>query len=204
MCLSHFGSFFALLELIIGRVLGRGGFCVVSEIKKIELDRNDTSTNGNNRNNRGGDDDDDDEHHFHNIVQDRSFMSANYLRGKSRDCRYAIKKLQDGSFRDTTTFVNGVVDLAIEARFLSVIRHPNIIKMRATCVGSPFATDWFVVLDRLYDIMPMRLVKWKKQQPSGIMKMMDRSGKRAMAFWLERVTVGYDLACALKYLHDLE
>lgn len=148
--------------------------------------------------------DDTDEHHFQEIIQNRDFMAANCLRGKSKDCRYAIKIVQESSYKDPTTFVNAVVDLAIEARFLAVIRHPNIIKMRATSSGSPYAADFFVVLDRLYDTLTQRLVKWKKQKPTGLRKAMDRGGKKEAAFWLERVTVVYDLACALKYMHDLE
>ena len=101
-------------ELNLGRVLGRGGFCVVTEVTKITLNNN--ATNGNSQHKIH--DDDEDDHRFHNIVQDRNFMQANYLRGKGKDCRYAIKKLQDASFKDTTTFVNGVVDLAIEARYV--------------------------------------------------------------------------------------
>ncbi|GAX13043.1 hypothetical protein FisN_2Hh525 [Fistulifera solaris] len=180
-------------ELTLGTVLGRGGFCVVNEIVAIKL--KDVSQSASNAEKVADDD-------INHIVQDRSFMQANCLRGKGKDCRYAIKKLQDTSFNDASTFINGVVDLAVEARFLAVIRHPNIIKMRATCLGKPFSPEYFVVLDRLYDIMGQRITKWKKKQPKGLGRMMDRKGKKELAFWLERVTVAYDLGCAIKYLHD--
>jgi serine/threonine protein kinase len=180
-------------ELTLGTVLGRGGFCVVNEIVAIKL--KDVSQSASNAEKVADDD-------INHIVQDRSFMQANCLRGKGKDCRYAIKKLQDTSFNDASTFINGVVDLAVEARFLAVIRHPNIIKMRATCLGTPFSPEYFVVLDRLYDIMGQRITKWKKKQPKGLGRMMDRKGKKELAFWLERVTVAYDLGCAIKYLHD--
>jgi hypothetical protein len=187
--------FLTFLELKLGRVLGRGGFCVVQEIINIiaaeKQDNKDRKLPT-----------EESDHAFYNIVQDRKFMQVNCLRGKGKDCRYALKILQPSSYKDTTTFVNGVVDLAVEARFLAVIRHPNIIKMRALCVGSPYTPEYFVVLDRLYDIMGQRVTKWKKKQPKGIGKMFDRKGKKELAFWLERVTVAYDLACALKYMHD--
>jgi hypothetical protein len=144
------------------------------------------------------------EDHIHNVVQDRAFMERFCIR-KGRDSRYAIKRLQEASFKDAQTFVNGVVDLAIEARFLAVIRHPNIIKMRAVRAGSPFRDGgFFVVLDRLYDILTARVVKWNKQQFTGVRKVLDRGGKKELMFWVERVTVAYDLACALKHLHDLK
>jgi hypothetical protein len=186
---------FRSTELTLARVLGRGGFCAVSEVSKIVLDDGDPSTSGGSKIQ--------DEHQIHNFVQDRSFMETHCVR-QGKDCRYAIKRLQDSTKNDTQTFINGIVDLAVEARFLSVIRHPNIIKMRGMSVGTSFDFKFFVVLDRLYDIMSTRLVKWKKQAPKGMKKLLDRSGKKEQAFWLERVTVAYDLTCALKYLHDLQ
>ena len=76
--------------------------------------------------------------------------------------------------------------------------------MRAMDVGDPYRTGFFVVLDRLYDIMPMRLKKWKKRKGGGMKKMFDLQGKKSQAFWVERVTVAYDIACALSYLHGLK
>jgi hypothetical protein len=185
--------------LSLGRVLGKGGFCSVSEITKIVLKKKDqadesTSTRL------------DDEHTIQNIVQDRSFMETHCLRGKDKDCRYALKVLLPSCKDDAQTYINGVVDLAVEARFLSVIRHPSIIKMRAMAVTSPYSVSdpFFVVLDRLYDILGTRISKWKKQKPSGMMKLLDRSGKKESSFWIERITVAYDLAAALQYLHELK
>ena len=180
-------------ELTLGKVLGRGGFCVVQEITKITLD---DKASASSKPLATGEES---EHTFQSIVQDRSFMQANCLRGPGKDCRYALKKLQDTD--NAQTFVNGLVDIAVEARFLAVIRHPNIIKMRAMMVGD-YNPDFFVVLDRLYDILGQRITKWKKRKPRGLNKMLDRGGKKQLAFWLERVTVAYDLACAIKFFHD--
>jgi serine/threonine protein kinase len=68
-----------------------------------------------------------------------------------------------------------------------------------------FHCDYFIVLDKLFDIMPQRIVKWKKQKGkgSGISKLFDRQGLKAQAFWVERLTVAYDIACALSYLHGM-
>lgn len=181
-------------ELTIGRVLGRGGFCVVSQINAITLKDGEASTKTAQR----------DEEDIAHLVQDRDFM-AKYCLRNGKDPRYAIKRLQDETvLKDPHTFVNGVMDLAIEAKFLAVIRHPNIIKMRAMGVGTPYSRDFFVVLDRLYDILSTRLTTWKKRKPGGFKKLMDPKGKKAAAFWLERITVAHDLACALKYLHSLK
>ena len=182
-------------ELTIGKVLGRGGFCVVSEVTKIKLKTGDVVGQK--------EDMQDDEHYIHNIVQDRGFMAQHCIR-QGKDCRYALKKMQDSCRKDPQQFINAIVDLAIEARFLAVIRHPNIIKMRAMDTGDRFKPGFFVVLDRLYDIMPVRLKKWKKTMKAPLKKMFDFGGKKQLAFWVERLTVAYDIACALSYLHGLK
>jgi serine/threonine protein kinase len=181
--------------LTLGRVLGRGGFCVVNEVTKITLAKGAEETSVAVKKS-------DDEHYIHNIVQDRAFMAQHCIR-QGKDCRYAIKSVQDSSRKDPQLFINAVVDLAIEARFLSVVRHPNIIKMRAMDDHGPFQPNFFVVLDRLYDIMPVRMKKWKKQEGGGLKKMF-KSKKVKEAFWVERLTVAYDIACALSYLHGLK
>ena len=194
---------FKMSELNLGKVLGRGGFCVVNEITKITLSEN--NNNGENGKKDGANNKLDDEHQIFNIVQDRNFMASHCIRS-GRDYRYALKILQESSYKDPHTFVSGVVDLAIESRFLSVVRHPNIIKMRAMAdMEDAFASSkFFVVLDRLYDILTVRVEKWRKSQVKGMKKLFDRKGKKALAFWVERLTVAYDLACALKYMHDLQ
>ena len=185
-------------ELTLGKVLGRGGFCVVTEITKITL--LDMGSNGKTASANGSKLDD--EHRIHDIVQDREFMSNHCIR-QGKDYRYAVKQIQDSVRSSADTYVNALVDLALEARFLSVVRHPNIIKMRAMNNGSIYEPTFFVVLDRLYDILSKRLTAWKKKLGNKMSKLIDRGGKKKLAFWLERLTFAYDLACALKYLHDL-
>jgi hypothetical protein len=194
--LTHTTALCILAELTLGKVLGKGGFCSVNEITSITLGHKAAAD-------LKPEHPLSDEHQIHNIVQDRSFMSTHCIR-EGRDYRYAIKHLLPANRKEASLYVNGVVDLAVEARFLSVIRHPNIIKMRAMSSGSPYDGQFFVVLDRLYDTMTVRLTKWKRNQVKGIRKLMDRKGRKEMAFWIERITVAYDLSCALKHLHDMQ
>lgn len=185
-------------ELKVGKVLGRGGFCVVKEITKITL-----QANGGGGTKPPQQPKTNDEHYIANIVQDRGFMAQHCIR-QGKDYRYAIKLVQESSRNDPQVYVNAVVDLAVESRFLSVVRHPNIIKMRAMDGSGPFQTPHFyVVLDRLYDIMPVRITKWKKQHKGGIRAML-KSKKAKEAFFVERLSVAYDIACALSYLHGLK
>lgn len=184
-------------ELQLGNVLGKGGFCTVNEIKKVIP--NDGSTQAHVV------EEDDDEFGADftpgNITQDRNYIIKRYRRGK--DARYAIKKLSDDIDHDPQHYVAGVIDLAIESRFLAVVRHPNIIKMRACANISPYERGFFVILDRLYDTLTDRLKIWKakKKKNAGLSKFRDLSGAKKKKAWLERLIVGYDIAAALRFLH---
>lgn len=136
------------------------------------------------------------------VLQDRKFISSNYIRNNS--ARYAIKTLSPSLLTDPERFVAGVVDLVIETKFLSVIRHPNIVKMRAISNASPFSIGYFIMLDRLYDTMTIRLEAWKskRRQITGYAKVRDLKGEKKKELWVDRLIVSYDLCMALKYLHN--
>lgn len=121
---------------------------------------------------------------------------------KGKDARYAIKLLSSEIQSDPSRFVAGVIDLAIESRFLAVIKHPNIIKMRATADSNPYKHGYFVVLDRLYDTLSKRFGVWKKNKKK-LGGLRDMKGKKKQDLWIERLLVAYDLAAALRYLHSL-
>lgn len=193
-------------ELDLGRVLGRGGFCVVNEIQKFSLEAN--SPLDKKSAEEGLIDEEEDEfgelrYDGGILIQDRKFMARRCLR-QGKHARYAIKTLSDECLEDPERFVGGVIDLAIESRFLSVIRHPNIIKMRGVSDGNPYDRGFFVVLDRLYATLTMKIVGWKKEsdKTKGIGKIMDLKGKKKRKVWVDRLIVVYDLSTALEYLHS--
>lgn len=194
-------------ELGLGRILGRGGFCIVNEVNKFTLEPNsplDVNTDD------AGHVIDEEEDEFGELrydggvlVQDRKFMVRRCLR-KGQHPRYAIKTLSEECLNDPERFVGGVIDLAVESRFLAVIRHPNIIKMRAMSDGNPYDQGFFLVLDRLYATLTMKISEWKKQteKSKGLGKMFDMKGKKKKKVWLDRLVVVYDLSTALEYLHN--
>lgn len=171
---------FAYVEIRTDTFLGEGGFCTVKEIAAITLAaKEDAKSNG------GILYDD-----YGKIIQDRTFIATHALRD---DCaRYAIKKLSPKlKLRSNGTFVSGVIDLAMEVKYLSVIQvsshflcyiiqfynrnfaqsislthitnqHRNIIKMRAISSCHPCSDDFFIVLDRLYETLTDRLIVWQK------------------------------------------
>ena len=110
------------------------GFCKVSEVTKVALKEGVAEQIGPPGGQKDGT-------QVATVLQDRSFMQAHYLRSGT-DYRYAIKKLKDDAVEDEQTFINGIVDLAIEARFLAVIRHQQyvlIVRGFAQCVSKVVA-----------------------------------------------------------------
>ena len=181
--------------------MGKGAFCVVREIRRIKL--------ANTSSDKFSKEDEhkqmySDEHMIQGIIQDRHFMEKYCQRGSHMDCRYAIKAVHSSCESDVQQYINGVVDLAVEARFLSVLCHPNIVKMRAMSGASPFSATqpFFLVLDRLYDILSTRIAQWKRQEPGGMRVLDCRFKLWKEELWIDRLSVILDLASALRYLHE--
>lgn len=169
-----------LNELVLGRVLGRGGFCTVNEVSKISLVSS---------------------HEEGNNEEARGHMSREYRR--DGDARYAIKKLHTDLDKDGT--IKGIMDLALEAKFLSALDHPHIIKIRGVAVVEPLSKGYFVILDRLYNTLEAQCLKWgmKKRTTSGVGKVFDMKGKKKQDLLIERIGVAYDIASAVNHLHKL-
>mmetsp|Transcript_40309 Transcript_40309/g.78836 ORF Transcript_40309/g.78836 Transcript_40309/m.78836 type:complete len:406 (+) Transcript_40309:80-1297(+) len=196
-------------ELLVGELLGRGFFCNVSEIRGIFLELNDDDS----------DDEDSSECDEKQAIEmtisldpkeendcRRNSMAINYRR-ESGDmeggARYAIKELKPelvGRER-----YGAIKDLAIEARFLSTIRHPNIIKMRGFADSSPTKDGYFIVLDRLYDTLEERIRKWRYQGDKIKFKCCLPSCRKIDSLTsqlsIEKISAAYDLASALDHLH---
>jgi hypothetical protein len=192
----------------LGRVLGRGGFCVVNEIVKFNLDPNSPNNLAKANGDNGFIDEEEDEfgelrYDGGVLVQDRKFIARRCLR-QGKHARYAIKMLSDECLEDPERFVGGVIDLAVESKFLSVIRHPNIIKMRGMSDGNPYDRGFYVILDRLYSTLTVQIAEWKKKVDGtkGLGKILDMKGKKKAKAWLDRLVVVYDLSTALEYLHS--
>jgi serine/threonine protein kinase len=151
---------------------------------------------------------------FTSVVQDRDFMATRYIResnddGKNEESssyRYCLKAMRPEAYtcNDPSYFVDTVVDQALEVEFLANIRHPNIIKLRAIAAGGPFQHGFFMILDRLYDTLTVRIKSWQKEESTGIWsKFFDFHRKHEKKFLARRLLVAYDIASALEYLHNL-
>lgn len=141
---------------------------------------------------------------FYDISEARELMAKNYMR--NGDARYAVKYLRD-DLSSPLEEARGRIDLAIEAKYLSVISHPNIIKMRAWAAFDPLDVSFFIILDRLYDTLEVRMEKWQqtKKKAKGPLGMMGGLGSNKEALkdlMMDRLLVAYDLSAAFRYLHE--
>jgi len=177
---------FMNVELHLGKVLGRGGFCVVNEIREIRPAKSFVHKAP----------------RYDLEAQDRDFMVQRCVR--KGELRYAVKKLADLS-EDAARYTKGLADLAIEVKFLAVLEHPHIIKLRGVSDEAPCTDDYFIILDRLGDTLEMRLSKWKKKDDKSrsVLAKVLGSGKKKKTneLLLERMVVAYDLSSALVHMH---
>lgn len=176
---------FARSELTLGRLIGKGGFSLVFEIAKIDVDE----------------------------VYDISKRSANerrqvaqqYLNQEGRP-RYVAKMLRDDLLDEEHS--KGVIDLAVEARFLRRLVHPNIVAMCATANSDPLESRFFIVLEMLDETLEDRLVTWRKEINKsrsiwcGPFGYCCANKAVLQKTWIERMGVAISIASAIKYLHD--
>jgi serine/threonine protein kinase len=218
-------------EVTLGPILGQGGFGVVNEVSNFCLDTDetedkvpqggyaehepkssDTATppkeNANpavheatvdNLKGRVKQNSIDNNVHY-DVLKARELMKANCL--KNRSARYALKRLHD-DLSDLEK-ARGMIDLAVEAKYLSVVWHPNIVKMRGMAKGSLVDPDFFIIMDRLYETLDKRIEHWytEEKKSTGKMLGLGKRPKRLKQLLVERMTVAYDLAAAFFYLHE--
>lgn len=119
-------------EISLGKILGTGGFGIVNEVSKFSLDEDHHDSCKDEPEDDQHKDDDEDLSPFfppdtdvhYEITKARRLMEKRAVRNGI--CRYAIKRLHGDLTQLEKT--RGMIDLAIEAKFLAVVWHPNISK----------------------------------------------------------------------------
>lgn len=134
------------------------------------------------------------------IIADRKFMSNECLRHGI--ARYAIKQIKPNL--DHGKKQDSMIDLALEAKFLSFLSHPNIIKMRGAGI-LPCHSSFFIILDRLYETLAEKIQQWKEvaSMYTGFMAKRKKAAKEDIKqLWREKIMAAYDIARAIRYLHE--
>lgn len=140
--------------------------------------------------------------------QIRKLMSKHCQRDDH--ARFAIKQIKHdfkkGNVKDERHKVRGIIDLSIEVAFLSVITHPNIIKIRGLAYGNPISEDHFIILDRLYLTLEQQIRVWRKDIyiNSGFCGVGCLGANRIELerIMTDRLVTAYDLSSALRHLHS--
>lgn len=212
-------------EFTLGETLGKGAYCFVSEITDITLTRpqnGNTDADGTTSsldlnsvlNTTSNDDVVLDETDFpvelfRNTDEMRKYMSQYCLREDDggKHARYALKQLKPTNDREKLE--QGLIDISIEAKFLSCINHPNIIKMRGIA-GEPLSPNFALVLDRLYMTLQEQMEQWAADRKVATASRWGICGcyfgtvdEIAIAKQVfSALTVAYDLSCALRHIHS--
>lgn len=184
---------FDLNEVTLGKILGTGGFGTVYEVRGFEAGKTAKAATQV-----------DDEELGPGGMESRQFIADHCIR-KGGDSRYALKILSPDTIADPGTFLQGIVDMAVETRILSDVEHPNIIRMRACAIGSPFEETYFLVMDRLYDTMGGRMESWASMNKklSGMAgRMLDRKGAKKKELMEQKLVAAFDMCAAIGHLHS--
>ena len=133
------------------------------------------------------------------FTENRGFMKDHCIRQGA--ARYAIKTLKLDL--NPECIPGALLDLAIESKFLEVLSHPNIIKMRG--MGSdPGHLNFYIILDRLYCTLSEKRNFWYKEKRNlsrGLIIGKENKSKLKNIF-RDRLIAMYDVARAMKYIHD--
>lgn len=196
-----------LSEIVLGSNLGTGGFSSVFTIKEINLMK---------------ENDDDDDNTSTLTLTDQS-QSREYLASTCKsitgESQYVLKKLKTNLAPSELT--KGIVDLAVEAKFLETLSHPNIIKMQATSTSDPLLTStssssssssknspFFIVLEKLSFTLGKKLKSWRRHVSKNrgcwccCLGYYFSNKRELHDSWMDRLKVARDLAHALGYLHQ--
>jgi len=183
-------------EIILGKLLGSGGFNNVFELERIELLLDPLSSN----------------HHKKISSKLQTHVRRDAAKKYQETSNFAIKFLSKATIEDRDRFCTGAADLVVEAKFLASLSHPNIVSLRGMAAAgtSGFATcrpiGYFFLLDRLECTLDDRIKDWKEEEKKAAgalqRKILDRSGIKQRNLLADRLRVAFDISSAVLYLHQ--
>lgn len=131
---------------------------------------------------------------------------ARIVYGTKGKNKYVAKQAGEApSKTNRVEYLRGVIDLAMECKFLACLNHRNIVQLRGCSNHSPFSrTDFFILLDRLPESLPQRLNAWSQldRTTKGVTGVITRGKRKVNDLLTDRLLVAYDIASAMEYLHE--
>lgn len=210
----------AFQEIILGDIVGRGGFSFVYEIKYIKLqevyDTDDevalsraqfastfvVENNNNSTMSLSSPSSSSTSIHDNSSIQ----RGEGLPHGIPPAQRYVLKTLRSDLPDDEHN--KGILDLAVETQFLSTLSHPNILTLRGHANSDPLESRYFVILDRLVSTLDHKLKLWRRDVGSSsgywlgpCLGYCCSKSHVLRRIWIERFQVAFDIANALDYLH---
>lgn len=233
---------FDIEEISLGRVLGRGGFCVVREIEKIKTQTSkEYAKSLESKTLKGsflsrmmmkrsrGKPESERQHSVKDFRSNsglelesvdpngvkmsecsidfkycRDFVAARSKQSR-KSGRYVIKQIAlDLKQSDKITFMKGTVDMAMEAKFLSALDHPNIIGLTGVGALGPYSDAYFLVLEKLNETLSRKIKNWMNidRQCKGITGVFTGSKRKEENLYRHQIEAAYDIACGGAYLHE--
>lgn len=216
-------------DLVFGRVLGRGAFCVVRECSHTPFSapdsRRETLSRSNSKleklANRLGD--------FGRHIKRKRTKGSNgstlenssssvgsnnhesrtraprRMSASSNRTRYVVKQLSPELKRsDKINFLKGTVDLAMETRFLTLLDHENIVCITGVSSTGAFSDGYFIVLEKLNETLGKRVKVWMDmdRQCKGITGVFTGSKNKARRLQSERISAARSLVAGMDFLHQ--
>lgn len=136
-------------------------------------------------------------------MSQKEYMSYRATRGGQ--VRYVVKTVaEEWIYQNRVTFLKGTIDLAMEAKFLCTLQHPNIMELRGLAEGGPFKENYFLVMDKLSDTLPKMMKLWttRDRQCKGITGTFVGGKKKITALMVDRMRSAFDISNALAYIHN--
>jgi serine/threonine protein kinase len=138
------------------------------------------------------------------LADERKF-SRDYVASRSKKTRkgggYVLKSVSTDV--DKLTYMKGNVDIALEAKFLAALYHPNIIELIAVSNAKPCHSGYFLILEKMTETLTKRIKAWmdKDRLSKGLFGCLPGGQKKVVELYRERIKASYDIASALYYLH---
>lgn len=133
---------------------------------------------------------------------DRDRLTVRQLSFREGRARYAVKRVREDLIGKDR--IMAALDLAVEARFLASLTHPNIVRMRGAG-GQPGSPFFVIIMDRLYGTLQEKMEVWKMEELEVVETGCGGFGSKTSREWndvLNQIVVAYDVSRALNFLHE--